>query len=162
MSFQELILNGINNLQTDGDLRGAFQHIINSSAATGGQSDWHPCIDIVDTKNNLYVDMELAGVVDDSIAVDFCNNKLGISGVKLKRRQTRPLKREILYGRFNRIITLPFCVTSRENVITTFENGVLSIIIDKKKEEEETRFSMGVSRTRQSSSSSNDNNFPEV
>ena len=147
MSFQDMIYTSLNNLQSDGDLRGAFQHIINSGVgvAPGDHSGWHPPVDIVDTKNNMYIYMELPGVTEGSIGVDFFNNKLSVSGEKLKRYTVAAAKHEIVYGRFVRKITLPISVTSQDNVNVGYENGVLTLIIDKKKEEQ-NRFHLGVTR----------------
>jgi HSP20 family protein len=131
MSFQDLILDGLTNLQNDGDLRGAFQHLINAGVDNGGL---HPCVDIVDTPDNLYVYMELPGVPSDSIDVDFFNNKVTISGQKIKRYTSPPTKNEIVYGKFERTFTLPSSVTNQENVNVTYTNGILTLTIDKKKE----------------------------
>jgi HSP20 family protein len=156
MSFQDMILTSLNNLQSDGDLRGAFQHIINAGigGASGDQNGWHPPVDIVDTKNNMYVYIELPGVTEDSIGVDFFNNKLSISGEKLKRYTAPASKNEIVYGRFIRKITLPISVTNQDNVNVTYENGVLTLIIDKKKEAQ-NKFHIGITH-------SNVNKIPEV
>jgi HSP20 family molecular chaperone IbpA len=143
MSFQDIIFNGLNNLQSDGDLRGAFQHIINSGVSTSDNGGWHPSVDIVDTVDNLYVYMEIPGVKNDSIRVDFFNNRLSISGEKIKKYSTPAEKNEIVYGKFNRKIRIPICVTNKNNVNTTYSNGVLNIIIDKQKEGE-NRFSITI------------------
>ena len=145
MSFQDMIFSSLNNFQSDGDLRGALQHIINSGISPSGtQGGWHPTVDIVDTKNNLYVYMELPGVTEDSISVDFFNNILDISGEKVKKYTAPPSKREITYGKFNRKITLPISVTNQANVSVQYTNGVLRLTVDKRKEEQ-NRFRMGVS-----------------
>jgi HSP20 family molecular chaperone IbpA len=150
MSFQDMIYTSLNNLQADGDLRGAFQHIINSGV--GGPSNdpngWHPPVDIVDTKNNMYVYMELPGVTETSIGVDFFNNKLSVTGEKLKRYTSSAVKNEIVYGRFIRKITLPISVTNQGNVTVSYENGILTLIIDKKKEEQ-NRFHLCVTSNNQ-------------
>jgi HSP20 family protein len=144
MSFQDILLNSLSNLQSDGDLRGAFQHIINTGvSAPGSQGNWHPNVDIVDTKNNLYIYAELPGVDENSISVDFFNNKLSISGNKIKKYSAPPTQRESTYGKFDRKITIPLSVTNQNNVIVRYNNGVLKLTIDKKKEEQ-NRFRLGV------------------
>ena len=163
MSFQDMIYTSLNNLQSDGDLRGAVQHIINSGigGAPGDHSGWHPPVDIVDTKNNMYVYIELPGVTESSIGVDFFNNKLSVSGEKLKRYTAPATKHEIVYGRFVRKITLPISVTSQGNVNVVYENGVLTLIIDKKKEEQ-NRFHLGVTRSNQHVREPNGEDVPYV
>jgi HSP20 family protein len=151
-----MILKSLDNLQYDGDLRGAFQHIINAriGVASGDQNDWYPPFDIVDTKNNIYVYIELPGVTEESIGVDFFNNKLSISGEKLKRYTAPAAKNEIVYGRFIRKITLPISVTNKDNVNVNYENGILTLIINKKKEAQ-NRFHIDITHN-------NVNEIPEV
>ena len=144
MSIQDILFNGLNNLQTDGDLRGALQQFVNSGVGQAGNyGGWHPTIDIVDTKNNLYVYLELPGVTEESISIDFFNNMLSISGEKIKRYTAPASKHEITYGKFDRKIILPLSVTNQENVLVNYENGVLTLTIDKKKESQ-NRFVIGV------------------
>lgn len=140
MSFQDLF----NELQSDGDWRSTLQHII-GIPELGNQCvvDWYPPVDIVDTVDNLYVYVELPGVTDNSIKVDIFNNKLIISGEKLKRYTTHPSKREIRYGKFVRNITLPLSVTKEGNVDVNYDNGILKLVIDKQMESN-NRFVIGV------------------
>lgn len=154
MSFQEILLNGLSNIQSESDLLGTIQNIINNGAGPRTDGRWSPCIDIVDTKNNLYVYIDIPGVLENSISVDFFNNKLSVSGEKIKQYQTPAIKNEIIYGKFIRYITLPMSVTKQDNVIITYKNGVLTLVIDKKKEEQ-NRFSMGINSSSSSSSSIN-------
>ena len=146
MSFQDLILSSLSNLQADGDLRGAFQHIINSGiTVNNNDSKWNPPVDIVESNDNLYIYVELPGVVENSIGIDFFNNKVSISGEKIKQHKGPVYKYEIVYGKFNRQINIPLSVTNQENVNVKYENGVLVLIIDKKKEEQH-RFCLGVNK----------------
>ena len=148
MSLQDLIFSGLNNLQSDGDLRGAFQHIINSGVSTSEQGGWHPSIDIIDTQNNLYVYIELPGVSEDSINIDFFNNRLSISGEKINIHTDNAFKREIVYGKFKRTLTLPLSVTNQKNVDVKYVNGVLALTIDKKKESQ-NKFRIYITDTEQ-------------
>ena len=95
--------------------------------------------------DNLYNYVELPGVVENSIGIDFFNNKISISGEKIKQHEVPYYKYEIVYGKFNRQINLPLSVTNKENVNVKYENGVLILIIDKKKEEQH-RFCLGVNK----------------
>jgi HSP20 family molecular chaperone IbpA len=76
-SLQEIILGSINNLQTDGDFRGAVQSIINS---TVGQGKWHPLVDLIDTKDKVIIYVELPGVERTDIDLEFYTNTLSIKG----------------------------------------------------------------------------------
>jgi len=142
MSFQEMLLNGLTNLQSDGDFSGTLQQIM-SGQYPDPSTGWYPNVDIVDTPNNLYIYMELPGVTESSISVDFFNNRLNVSGEKIKRYTTVASKHEIIYGKFVRRIVLPLSVTNPGNVIVNYDNGILSLTIDKKKELQ-NRFVIGV------------------
>lgn len=132
-TFSDLI-NGISSLHQDENIRSIVQGLISSNNDTNIL--WIPYIDIIDTPNNLYVYADLPGVFEDNIDIDFFNNKLTITGEKIKRYVTppHPIKSEISYGKFKRELTLPISVTNTANVDTTFKNGTLIITIDKQKE----------------------------
>ncbi len=139
-----MLLNSLANIQNDRDLLGAIQNVMNSGNVSGTDGVLNPYIDIVDTKKTLYVYMDIPGVSENSIVVDFYNNKLSISGEKIKCYSTPTIKNEISYGKFIRCITLPISVTNKDNVNVKYNNGVLTVTINKKKEER-NRFSIGVS-----------------
>ncbi len=127
--MQDLILSSLSNLQTDGDLRGALNQILNTTNGT-----WVPVVDIVDNKDMLIVYIELPGFHKD-IKVDFSGDKLTISGTKTKNPIDTFIKNEIGYGKYSRTIIIPIHITNKKNVITDYENGLLSIKINKKNEE---------------------------
>jgi HSP20 family protein len=131
-SLQEIILGSINNLQTDGDFRGAVQSIINS---TVGQGKWHPLVDLIDTKDKVIIYVELPGVERTDIDLEFYTNTLSIKGKKKKQYNLRACKKEITYGVFNRQIQIPISVTKQENVQVDFKKGLLQISISKSNQE---------------------------
>ncbi len=139
-----MLLNSLTSIQNDRDLLGAIQNVMNSGNVGGSDGVLNPYIDIVDTKKNLHIYMEIPGVSESSIIVDFFNNKLSISGEKTKCYSIPATKNEISYGKFIRCITLPISVTNKDNVNVKYNNGVLAVTINKKKEEK-NRFSVGVS-----------------
>lgn len=143
MSFQEILLNSVDSIQSEGDLLGVIQNIINNRAGPRTDGKWSPCIDIVDTKDNLYVHIDIPGVTESSICIDFFNNKLSVSGDKIKTYNTPAIKNEIIYGKFTRCITLPMSVTRKDNVTVKYNNGVLTLIVDKQKEEQ-NKFSLSI------------------
>lgn len=129
MSLQDLLISGLSQFQSNNDLQGAVQEII-SSSSTG----LNTLVDVIDTKNNLYIYVDLPGVTPSSINIDFYNNNISICGEKIKKYNEVPLKKEIVYGKFNRKVTLPISVTNKKNVEVSYNDGVLIIIIDKQKE----------------------------
>ena len=130
MSFHDL-LNGISQIQSDGNLRSVMDQFVNVPGV------FHPNADIVETDDNVFIYMEVPGVIDSSINVDFFNNKITIGGEKIKNyADSEAYKTEIIYGTFTRNLTIPISVTNKQNVCVTCNNGVLTIAIDKKSEEE--------------------------
>lgn len=128
-TFSDLILSGLNTLQSNDsqDIRNALNNIIS-------QGNWQPCCDIIDNKDMILIYMDLPGVNKDDIEVDFFNNKLSITGKRVKKYFGNPIEKGICYGSFTRNITLPLSVTGRDTVDVSYEDGVLVVSIDKRKE----------------------------
>jgi HSP20 family protein len=97
-------------------------------------------VDIVNHPNYLYLYIEIPGVSKENIDVDFYNNKLTVSIDKI-RTYEEPEVSEIKYGKFERVFTLPICVTKKDSVTVSYVNGVLKIKINKAVEEE-NKFSL--------------------
>jgi HSP20 family protein len=97
-------------------------------------------VDIVNHPNYLDLYIEIPGVSKENIDVDFYNNKLTVSIDKI-RTYEEPEVSEIKYGKFERVFTLPICVTKKDSVTVSYVNGVLKIKINKAVEEE-NKFSL--------------------
>ena len=131
-SFQELLLNGLNSIKIDdGDIKGMINQAINS----GHSKFWNPLVDIIDTDTILFLYVEIPGVNTESINISVYNNKLNIAGEKLKKYTGELYKNEIGQGKFDRQIILPISVTNKKNISLTYEDGILTIKIDKTQEE---------------------------
>jgi len=92
-------------------------------------------IDIVNEEKTIYVYAEIPGVYKENIDIDFYNNKLSISADKSRPYDT-PEMSEIKFGKCERTLTLPICVTRKDAVSVTYNNGILKIKINKLIEEE--------------------------
>ncbi len=111
---------------------------------------WRPSIDILESEDNLQVFMLLPGVPKDSIDIDFFNNNVSVKGERVCSRfynssGITQIRKEIIYGKFERRITLPISITRRESVSISMTDGVLNITIDKKIESY-NRFSVKVAQ----------------
>ena len=147
MSIQEIILNGLNSMQKDINLTDTFKHILKTNGdinltdtfknilKTNGEII-KPDIDMIEEENKLLILVEIPGMKEDEIEIEFCNNKLSISGEKINKYKEITQNIEISYGKFKRDIMLPISVTKQESVILKYINGILSITIDKNKERE--------------------------
>lgn len=97
-------------------------------------------VDIVNEEKIIYIYAEIPGVNKENIDIDFYNNKLTISAEKT-RSYDAPEMSEIKFGRCERTLTLPICVTKKDAVSVTYNNGILRVKINKLIEEE-NRFSV--------------------
>ena len=91
-------------------------------------------VDIVNEEKILTIYAEIPGIKKDKINIEFFNNKLTISGIKEKNYFSTQYP-EILYGKFERNVLLPFSITKKESVNVQYDLGVLIIKIDKTIEE---------------------------
>ena len=97
-------------------------------------------IDIVYEEKSIYIYAELAGVQKETITIDVYNSMLTISAEKI-RSYDNPRISEIKFGKLERVINLPICITHKETLSSTFQNGLLKIKIDRLIEEA-NRFSV--------------------
>ena len=94
---------------------------------------WQPLTDIYETKNSFLVEMELAGVDKEDVAINLEEDKLYVRG---RRRQptrepiTAHHQMEINYGCFERVLLLRGAI-SRGDISASFEDGFLRITIPK-------------------------------
>ena len=119
---------------------------------------WKPSIDILESEDKLQLFMLLPGVPKSSIDIDFFNNSVSVKGERVcsdfyTSTGVSQLRKEIIYGNFERKITLPISITRRESVSITMEDGVLIISIDKTIESH-NRFSVKVAQNSESDGSS--------
>ena len=92
-------------------------------------------VDIVNDEKSIYIYAEMPAVTKESILIDIYNNKVTISSEKVKPYDTATTS-EIKYGKIERVVTLPICVTKKEAVTSIYNNGILRIKINKLLEEE--------------------------
>ena len=91
-----------------------------------------PMLDIIETKKEFHVEVEMPGLDEKNIKVTVDENTLTIFGEKLrtKHSHSRFVDREIKYGRYERCISLPKGA-DWEHVSANFENGILTVLIPK-------------------------------
>lgn len=147
MSLQQLVSNGIalmEGTQSSANVTGALSEFLQSQGVNLNEI-WQPAVDVVENANNVSVYINIPGVKNDTIDVDFFNNRIIVTGERKRPYAERMsvVKNEIIYGRFERQIIIPISVTNQENVKITSRGGVLVITIDKTGEER-NRFSLRV------------------
>ena len=94
---------------------------------------WKPQMDIFETRTEIVIQAEIAGVRKEDIVIEVSNKAVKISG----NRKTNHLDRtatyrlaEIQFGQFERVLYLPN-VIDIEKVSAQFSNGFLEIVLGK-------------------------------
>ncbi len=94
---------------------------------------WKPQMDIFETREEIIIQAEMAGVRKDDIVVEVSNKAVKISGVR-KCNQPDPTATyrlaEIQFGQFERVLYLP-SVIDVERVSATFSEGFLQLTLGK-------------------------------
>lgn len=96
---------------------------------------WAPAVDVAEDKDHILVKVEVPGMEEKDLRVNFEDGLLTISGERqFERKDDRNYHRiERSYGSFVRTFSLPRTVDA--NAITAeYKNGVLEIAIPKKEE----------------------------
>ena len=97
------------------------------------QRVWKPQMDIYETRNEIIIQAEIAGVRKEDIVIEISNKAVKISG---NRSATHPDRTatyrlaEIQFGQFERVLYLP-SVIDVEKVTATFTNGFLELTLGK-------------------------------
>jgi len=95
-----------------------------------------PSMDIVEDADNFSVQVEMPGMDEKDIKVSFSDNALTISGEKSiskKNENKQYLSREINYGKYERVISLPSTVDV-DKAKASFKKGMLWVVLPKKAE----------------------------
>lgn len=104
-----------------------------SDAVRTRQESFAPSLNISENEKKFVIEVEVPGVDKENIQVNMENNELTISGERKfeEKEENKQYHRvETRYGSFSRSLTLPDNADS-ESVQATYENGILTISIDK-------------------------------
>jgi HSP20 family protein len=97
---------------------------------------WHPSLDVAETKDNLMVTAEIAGMDAKDIDIFVLGDVLTIKGEKKEEKEEKEGNYHLVerrYGAFTRSITLPAAVDT-EKIEATYKKGVLRITLPKREE----------------------------
>ena len=94
-----------------------------------------PTADVLETKDDIQVTLEMPGLRPDEVEVSLEDNVLTVSGEKKEERSRENQEQrwhltERRYGRFSRSFVLPKEV-EQDRIQAIFENGVLNVTIPK-------------------------------
>ena len=99
-----------------------------------GSNFLEPDTDVFVKNNMFYIVMDLPGVPKESVEMYFKDDQVVIKGEKVYQEiESKPnfYSREIVYGKFEKKIKLPFVVNNEKSIKTSLKNGVLKIQINK-------------------------------
>ena len=92
---------------------------------------WRPPTDVYETRDNIVVKVEVAGMVEDDFAITFAERTLVIAGVrhdpsaKLGYHQM-----EIAYGEFRTEVYIPETIDP-DSIEATYKDGFLVVVLPK-------------------------------
>lgn len=95
-----------------------------------------PKIDLFETDNDVVLKAELPGLKKENIDITVTENGVHLKGERKEETETKKenyLRREICYGKFERVISLPAEVDP-EKVQAEFKEGILELKMPKKEE----------------------------
>ncbi|MCG8684888.1 MAG: Hsp20/alpha crystallin family protein [Desulfobacterales bacterium] len=94
---------------------------------------WKPQMDIFETRDEIIIQAEMAGVRQEDMVIELSNKAVKISGTR-KSSQPDPTATyrlaEIQFGQFERVLYLP-SVIDVERVSATFSSGFLELKLGK-------------------------------
>lgn len=94
---------------------------------------WKPQMDIFETRNQIIIQAEIAGVEKEDISIEVTNKAVKISGNRCRTAPSEPgtyRLAEIQFGGFERILYLPTLIDP-ERVSAAFSNGFLELTLSK-------------------------------
>jgi HSP20 family protein len=103
-------------------------------AMPGMERAWSPPVDMFETKDDLVVTVELAGMSEKDIQISLTGEMLSLRGERVSQANEEGLYRgERWYGKFERNLTLPYPVQA-DKVKATYRDGVLTVSLPKAEE----------------------------
>lgn len=94
---------------------------------------WLPAVDVLESQDKLTVKAELPGFKREDLDVSVQDNNLIISGERkadAERKDGDFYRSERFYGKFHRLIELPFAVDTGK-IEARYNDGVLTIMLPK-------------------------------
>tara|TARA_Y100000389_G_C17471034_1_gene530942 strand:+ start:10989 stop:11432 length:444 start_codon:yes stop_codon:yes gene_type:complete len=124
-----------------GALGGNFNdNLVNllNNQIVGMKKIWRPNSDMFETDKYIHIVIDLPGVDSDSIDISVFNNHIKVNGERkqadVNKSLVRFINKEIIYGKFESKFTMPICISKKDSVTITRNNGTLLITVDKTNE----------------------------
>lgn len=123
------------NIETHAAKEKSFEELFQSvnPMFNFSQRIWKPQMDIFETRDDIIIQAEIAGVNKEDIVVEISNKAVKISGNRKSAHPDRTATyrlAEIQFGQFERVLYLP-SVIDVEKVSASFSNGFLQLSLGK-------------------------------
>ena len=103
------------------------------SSALLREQEWHPFTNVYELASEILIEIELAGIKESDVQINFKENYLIIKGTRKERRRGANIlyhQMEVEYGPFERIIYVPFKVNAQK-IHGIYEDRFLMIKLPK-------------------------------
>jgi HSP20 family protein len=131
------------------DMSREMDRLVNSMWTEGGSgpTTWGMPAEIVETADELRIDVEVPGFREEDLEITLENNVLTIGGEKRlqQKEETKESDYRLFerrYGRFQRSFTVPATVRG-DRCEASYENGVLTLRLPKAEEAKPRRIQIG-------------------
>jgi len=108
---------------------------------------WAPALDLSEDKDNLVATVEIPGLSKENLDVSVHEGVLNISGERVRAKDgesDEAHRRERVYGRFHRSISLPKPVKV-ESIKATYRDGILTVTMPKTEQAKPRQIEVSVS-----------------
>ena len=123
--------------EVQGDMNRLFDSLFGRLATVlAGERPWAPLADMYETKDDLFVTLELPGIREKDVNVSITGDMLTVKGDRRFERDVTDAgyyRHERVYGKFERSMPLPIPVQA-DKVTATYRDGVLEIRLPKVEE----------------------------
>ncbi len=101
-----------------------------------GEAEWLPAADVMETKSEIVVDLEIPGMDPKEFDISLREGTLTIQGEKKQEKEEEEENYRLIerrYGAFTRSISLPQEVQS-DKISASYKNGILRVTLPKSEE----------------------------
>lgn len=110
-----------------------------------GNGSFTPSVDVAETETQFEIEAQLPGLKKEEIKIELENGRLTISGERILKNEEKEKnyhRLETHYGSFSRSFYLPDSI-DEESVEAKYNDGILSITINKKEEKVKKSIQIG-------------------
>ncbi len=98
---------------------------------TGKPNVWHPATDVFETDEKIVIRVEIAGMREGEVAVNFDHHILSITGVRSEVTEKRAFHQmEIFFGEFSTEIEIPVAIDT-DQIQAEYQDGFLHVYLPK-------------------------------